>query len=300
MQARLEPAFLDGFSAGRRFTLWIHPPTGAAVRGAILCVQPFGEEANLARRVLVAQAVRLAARGWTTLIVDLFGTGDSDGATGDVSLASWRADLLLASRLARERAPGAFVLWGIRFGALLAAELAVALDQLASGIVFWQPPANGAQLIDPLVKLSKLGAIARARNSDTGSASADPRSAEASGEPGAAAGAAARADLVDLAGYRLARGLLDDLRTLETQPPSLGEPCRPYPVLMLGVQRVVPAGAVAPKPLSELAGRWLAEGYLASLRVVQGEPFWSSLEPSTPSAAFAETEAFLETIAGDA
>ena len=59
MRARLEPAFLEGFHGGRRFALWVRPPETRRDVGAILCLQPFGEEANLSRRVLVAQALGL-------------------------------------------------------------------------------------------------------------------------------------------------------------------------------------------------------------------------------------------------
>lgn len=316
MRARLEPAFLDGFPGGRRFALWIVPPSGVARRGAILCVQPFGDEANLARRVLVAQAARFAELGWTTLIIDPFGTGDSDGRTDEARFAIWCADLLRASRIARERADGPFVLWGTRIGALLAAELGIALDQIASGYVFWQPPANGAAVLDPLLKLASVGAIVRGAASTSGAAPMHS-AASTSGATTAAARATARAHaaagidarvaqpaagdderFIDLAGYRLRADLIDDLRTTVMQPPVLGEGGTPCPVLMLGIQRVVAAGAVAPKALSELAGRWLTAGYLTRLRVVQGEPFWNSLEPSMPFAAFAETESFLETIDG--
>ena len=110
----------------------------------------------------------------------------------------------------------------------------------------------------------------------------------------------AQAELVDLAGYRLRRGLIDSLGALAMQPPVLGEHSAPCPVLMLGIQRINPPGSPAPKPLAQLAERWLAEGYLVSLRLVQGEPFWASLEPSTPLAAFEATESFLETIDGRA
>lgn len=322
MRARLEPAFLDGFQGGRRFALWIVPPSGIARRGAILCVQPFGDEANLARRVLVAQATRLADLGWTTLIMDPFGTGDSDGRTDEARLAIWCADLLRASRIARERADGPFVLWGTRIGALLAAELGIALDQIASGYVFWQPPTNGAAVLDPLLKLASVGAIVRGAAPTSRVASIDGAAsmhsaASTSSAATAAAHDSARADasagidpraaqpatgdderFIDLAGYRLRAELIDDLRTTVMQPPVLGEGGAPCPVLMLGIQRVVTAGAVAPQALSELAGRWLAAGYLTSLRVVQGEPFWNSLEPSIPTAAFAETEFFFETIDG--
>ena len=320
MQARLEPVFLDGFAGGRRFALWVSPPPGTAERGSLLCVQPFGEEANLSRRVLVAQAARLAALGWTTLFLDPYGTGDSDGATAEARLEVWQADLLRASQLARQRVAGPFVLWGVRLGTLLAAELAIALDQLASGLVFWQPAASGAQLMDPLLKLARLGASARAAagagpagagggGERAGAAGGDERAGAARGpeagrpdsrtaaqeNPGAAAAAC-----VDLAGYRLRRDLVDALGTLAMQPPALGEHSAPCPVLMLGIQRVYAPGNPAPKPLAQLAERWLAEGYLVSLRAVQGEPFWASLEPSTPLAAFEAMESFLETIDGRA
>jgi exosortase A-associated hydrolase 2 len=278
---RLQAQFLDGFDGGRRFALWALPAGGSTAAGSILCVQPFGDEATLSRRVIVAQALRLAERGWTTLILDLYGTGDSDGETRDATFEHWRADLLRASRVTRQRAAGPHVVWGVRMGALLAAELSVALDQLAQGYVFWQPPAGGKALIDPLLKLAKVGAVARA---------VEPATA------GAAAAPAPAADTVELGGYRLARSLVDELASLAMAPPPAaagGEPC---PALMLGVQRIAGATVPAPKALSDLAQRWLAAGSLASLRVVPGEPFWSSMEPSTPTAAFEATEAFLETI----
>lgn len=327
MPARLEPVFLDGFQAGRRFALWVSPPAGCPDRGSLLCVQPFGEEANLSRRVLVAQAVRLANAGWTTLILDTYGTGDSDGATQDATLEIWQADLLRASRLARERVAGPFVLWGTRLGTLLAAELAIALDQLASGLVFWQPVARGAQLMDPLLKLARLGAAARGAAAGGGAAgdatSPGGGASTGSGATGAslrgfvpaaspglpsagpssstgASPAATPQGIIDLAGYRLRRDLVDGLGNLAMQPPVLGEHSAPCPVLMLGIQRVHATGSPAPKPLGEVAERWLDEGYLASLRVVQGEPFWASLEPSTPLAAFEAMEAFLEMVDGRA
>lgn len=297
MRASLEPAFLEGFDAGRRFALWVPPPAGRPVRGAVLCVQPFGDEANLARRVLVAQARRLGFAGWCTLIVDPFGTGDSDGETAQATLGQWRADLLRAAHLARERAPGPFVVWGTRMGALLASELAIALDQLANAFVFWQPAASGAALLDPLLKLSKVGAIARKTEAGPGHPERlDPPTRHA---PDGRDAAPADPTL-DLAGYRLRADLVEDLRDTTMQPPEVGDGGTPTSVLMLGIQRVVPAAGAAPKVLSELAGQWLAAGHLASLRLVQGDPFWASLEPSMPLAAFAETEAFLEGVTGDA
>ncbi len=266
MRARLEPVFLDGFQQGRRFALWILPPTGMTARGSLLCVQPFAEEANRSRRVLVAQACRLALSGWTTLLLDPYGTGDSDGASADATLALWRSDLLRASHLVRERSAGPFVLWGVRAGALLATELSLAMDQLVAGILLWQPPVTGAEIVDPLLERS------------------DAESAE-KGETH-----------LNLAGHCLRRDLVDELRGLTMQPAMQGEHSAPCPVLVLGIRRIHESGAPSPKPLALITEHWLEAGFLAGLRVVQAEPFWFSLKPSTPLAVFDATETFLESV----
>lgn len=312
---RIEPAFLDGFERGRRFGVWIEPPAGAPRLGAILCIQPFGDEATLARRVLAAQARRLALRGWTTLIFDLFGTGDADGDTDDATLEQWRSDLLRASLLARERAPGSFVVWGTRMGALLGAELAATLDQGASATVFWQPPATGAALIDPLLKLTDVGAVARVRvagkpmqHEDQITAAVPLEAVSGADQPPVPCPVGSPTQSTDqsptdsperilLAGYLLRRDLVDGLMALAMDPAMTGPRATPCPVLVLGIQRVLPASGTAPKALTDLAQHWREAGHSPTLRAVQGEPFWSSLEPSTPVAAFETTEAFLDEVA---
>lgn len=302
----IEPVFLEGFAHGARFALWVSPEAGSPSKGSILCIQPFGDEATLARRVLVAQACRLAGLGWTTLIVDPFGTGDSAGETGEATLDHWRADLLHAARIARERAPGAFVLWGTRMGALLACDLLPALDQLVSATMFWQPAPTGAGLLEPLLKLAKVGAVARSGEAEgsveVAAGVASGGGAGAAADVGAAADGSATSDAppafepaasVNLGGYLLRHDLVDGLSALAMRPAPVAPRAAPRPVLMLGVQRVLRANAVAPLWLAGLAQEWLDAGYLGNLRTVQGEPFWASLEPSTPVAAFEATEAFL-------
>ncbi|HLS54876.1 MAG TPA: CocE/NonD family hydrolase [Zeimonas sp.] len=141
--ARIEPTRLEGFDGGPRFAVW-WLPAGREPLGSVLCVQPIGAERAAARHALAAQAWRLARRGWAVLLLDLFGTGDSPGEPQEASLEGWRGDLLRAAMLARQRHTGPNVLWGVRAGALLAADIAVALDQLVDAYVFWQAPADGS------------------------------------------------------------------------------------------------------------------------------------------------------------
>lgn len=145
--AHVEPTQLEGFQDGLRFGVW-SLPTRRPPRGAVLCVQPIGAERTAARHALSTQAWRLAERGWAVLLVDLFGTGDSPGEPGQATLEGWRSDLLRAAMIARQRHSGPNVLWGVRDGALLASDIAVALDQLVDAYVFWQAPESGRGISD--------------------------------------------------------------------------------------------------------------------------------------------------------
>lgn len=147
--ARFEPARLDGFVGGFRFGVW-WLPADRDPRGSILCVQPIGEEHALARHAIAAQAWRMAALGWAVLLLDLYGCGDSPGEAAQATLEGWRNDLLRAAMISRQRSPGPHVLWGIRAGALLAVDIAVALDQLIDAQLFWQPCESGAGLAQAL------------------------------------------------------------------------------------------------------------------------------------------------------
>lgn len=138
---RIEATLCEGFDAGHRMGIWWLP--AGEPRGAVLCVQPLGAERSTARHAIASQAWRLAARGWAVLLIDLFGLGDSPGEPAEATLDGWRSDLLRAAMLARRRHSGSNVLWGVRSGALLVADVAMALDQLIDLYVFWQAPASG-------------------------------------------------------------------------------------------------------------------------------------------------------------
>jgi len=155
--ARFEPVRLEGFEDGTRFGVW-WMPAEREPRGTVLCVQPLGSEQACARRVIAAQGWRLAARGWAVLVPDLYGCGDSAGEPDDVTLDAWRSDLLRCAMLVRQRAQGPNVLWGVRAGALLGVDVAVALDQLLDAHLYWQAPDNGRSAADSLAASSRLSA----------------------------------------------------------------------------------------------------------------------------------------------
>lgn len=155
--ARFEPVRLDGFESGPRFGVWWLPAEGEP-RGTILCVQPLGDERPCARRVIAAQAWRMASRGWAVLVPDLYGCGDSPGEPAEATLDAWRNDLFRCTMLVRQRAQGPNVLWSVRAGALLGVDISVALDQLLDAHLFWQAPESGRSAAEVLATSSRLSA----------------------------------------------------------------------------------------------------------------------------------------------
>ena len=126
----------------------IEPPASVPFRGAVVCVQPIGEEANLSRRVIVAMGARLAAAGWLVSIPDLFGCGDSDGESDSPDLATWQTDLTaFADRVdAMSPTPRGLAVWGVRHGCHLAVDLVVRRRTAGDALVLWQPGRPTARI----------------------------------------------------------------------------------------------------------------------------------------------------------
>lgn len=278
---QMHSEYRSGFPGGDRFVLRVVPPASIAACGVILCIQPFLDEATLARRVLAEQARRLALAGWVTWIPDLLGTGDSPGDTPHANLETWRHELAQWAALARKAVHnGPLVLWGTRMGATLAAQLSGDTG-VSHHLLLWQAPPDGRSLVDPLRKLSRLRSTAPA-SVDERPPSATPDSTPVD------AGA-----LEFLAGYRLDPQLLQGLESLASTPQGATSAQGEQHALLLHTQRVVRDGQSPPAPLMQLADRWAQAGWQVQTAVVAGEPYWSSMEPTTPLAGFERTEAWL-------
>src|SRR5438477_12928924 len=113
------PLYLEG---GRRrlFGIYHAPQKGYPRPHSFIYVPPFAEEMNLARRMAALQARALAAAGTGVLLLDLFGTGDSDGDFCDASWELWMEDILVAADWLEGQGPTQIGLWGLRMGGLLA------------------------------------------------------------------------------------------------------------------------------------------------------------------------------------
>jgi exosortase A-associated hydrolase 2 len=154
-----QPFFLEG-GLGPLFCLLFAPAPNMLPRGTILYLPPFAEEANRSRRMAVLQAGRLAARGWAVLLLDPFGTGDSAGEFREARWDQWLADAGRAANwLAACWPDRPITLWGLRLGALLAADLAARETNRFSRLLFWQPLLRGDRFITQFLRLRTAAAM---------------------------------------------------------------------------------------------------------------------------------------------
>jgi exosortase A-associated hydrolase 2 len=149
------PTYLQG-SAGRLFVSYTAPQGPA--KAAVLCVPPFGEEMNRTRSLMAAQAREFARLGYACLILDLYGTGDSEGDLPDASWETWCDDVETAARWLEQETGCPVMLWGIRLGALLAAEVANSQPGRFDRLLFWQPVASGKSYVTQILRL-RVGAL---------------------------------------------------------------------------------------------------------------------------------------------
>ena len=253
----LPQAFFLPSDDGQRFCLY-HPAQGATPRGRLLYLHPFAEELNSTRRMVARQARALAQAGYGVLQMDLSGCGDSSGDFADASWAGWLSDARLAHRWLLEHGSGPLWLWGMRAGALLAAQLAHELHgaQDPCHLLLWQPVANGQQMLQQFLRLHAASQWLGAGKSG----GVPPGQVLAQGLP------------VHIAGYSLNPTLAQGLSDARLSPPAPTQAAR---LVWLEVSAATPA---QPSPATAKAlAAWSAAGWQVLAQAVNGPAFWQTV-----------------------
>lgn len=264
----MEPFFLAG-DAGALFAVYHPPAPGMASRGGVLCVPPFAEELNKSRWMFALQARRLAAAGFAVLIPDLYGTGDSAGDFGEARWAIWRNDVMRCAAWLRQRGHESLMLWGVRLGALLAAELAA--ETAATRLLFWQPVTSGPRFLQQFLRLRLTADRLKGGNETLGQLQA----------------ALAAGHSLEIAGYELHPQLAAALERVELTPPPPG-----VSVDWLELTRAA-HGSLAP-PSQRIVDAWREAGVAVHARSVAGESFWATQEIAEAPALLDATLAALQ------
>lgn len=254
----LPQAFFLPTGTGERFCLF-HPPQGPVPRGRVLYLHPFAEELNTTRRVVAQQARALARAGFAVLQIDLLGCGDSSGDFADASWNAWLRDAEQAHAWLGAHASGPLWLWGLRSGALLAAQLLPLLHEPGQApvhLLLWQPVAQGQQMLQQFLRL-------RAASQWLGAGSAGQASP---------AHLLAQGQTVDIAGYPLGPALAQGLGGARLQVPVAVPPGR-LVWLEVSPQPAPALGAFADKALAA----WRSAGWQVQAQAVAGAAFWQTV-----------------------
>lgn len=150
MAVRPELFFLEG-RQGRVFASYF--PAAQSLRGGLLYLPPFAEEMNRCRATVAEQARRFSALGFASLLLDPYGTGDSEGDFSETSWTGWIDDARLAAAWMEERLGQPIALWGARSGALLAADLAHQDAGRFRRLLLWQPVIDGKLFLTQTLRL---------------------------------------------------------------------------------------------------------------------------------------------------
>lgn len=251
---QIEPFFLA--QDGRRlFALHLYPDN--PLRGALLYLHPFAEEMHKSRRMAALQARRFAAMGYAVLQVDLTGCGDSEKDFSEADWVHWQADAEAALAWLRQRWGGAVWLWGLRIGALLAADVSRRLELAPAGLLLWQPVLDGAQFLTQFLRIRLGSDLLASGRAQTGVAALRAR--------------LLAGEVVEVGGYGLAPAMaagLDGLRLERLMPPCpvhwlecVADPARP---VSPAVQRVVRT--------------WQGQGNVLTITGVACASFWLTQE----------------------
>lgn len=160
---RFEPFFIDS-AAGRIFALLRAP---AEADQCVLFVPPFGEEMNKCRRQFTETTADLVARGYAVLLIDLYGTGDSEGEFSDASWSAWKKNVAAAVAWAEANDLAIASLVATRLGCALAAEALSDAGKQVRKSVFWQPVASGARFMTQFLRLRVAASMMEDDNQDT-------------------------------------------------------------------------------------------------------------------------------------
>ena len=249
-------------AGGERLYLHHTPPAGVATRGTVLYVHPWAEEMNKCRRMAALASRAMAREGWAVLQLDLSGCGDSSGDFGEATWQAWVDDVVEGAEwLALQHPNTPRWLWGVRAGALLAAE---ALPRLSSPchLLLWQPATQGQTVLQQFLRIKAAAELADGGGKGV---MATLRAEVAAARP------------LNVAGYTLGAGLYQPLQTSTLAPPTAATQAADPPQLSwleVSAQTADQPGQAAQAGLAA----WAGAGWSCNWRSVQGPAFWQTVE----------------------
>ena len=224
----------------------------------VIFVPPFAEEMNKCRRQVTETARLLAAHGYSTLVIDLYGTGESSGDFCDATWGRWQENIASAFRWASSNNLVVNALVATRIGCTLAADTLAATGLSVGRSIFLQPIEDGSAFLDQFLRLGAASSILQGKNNEnTNSLKQRLQNGET----------------IEIGGYPLSSALAEDINRLKLSDSlcaSLGK---------LWIFEVGRAAGVALSPDRKcIESAALQKGISTSSDRILGQPYWSSTE----------------------
>ncbi len=154
---KIKPSFIS-CGPGKLFTVY-YSSTTKNVSRCILHIPAFAEEMNKSRRMVAMQARAFAEQGYSVLVFDLWGTGDSQGDFSEATWDVWLNNIDITVKCLQDKGYDSISLWGLRSGALLAMDYLHQYRTNIDKLICWQPVLNGEQFIMQFLRLRIVAAM---------------------------------------------------------------------------------------------------------------------------------------------
>jgi len=157
LKHKVTPFFITG-EQGSLFAMHFSPILGSTSK-CIIYIPAFAEEMNKSRHMLAMQARAFVDRGYSVLIIDLWGTGDSQGEFSEATWGIWLNDIDAAVKWAQSKGHTSISFLGLRVGALLGMDYLHQYGPHIDRLICWQPVLNGEQFVMQFLRLRVAAAM---------------------------------------------------------------------------------------------------------------------------------------------
>jgi exosortase A-associated hydrolase 2 len=252
---KVRPVFIGPRSD--RFCVFYEPETRC--RGTVLFVLPFAEEMNKSRRMASLMARTLGQAGYASLIIDLYGCGDSHGHLREATWAQWKEDLTCAAGWLFEAVSAPLSLLGLRLGGLLAMDFAKTHPFPVKRVVLWQPAISGKNYIAQFMRLKVAGEMLSGNKASSGVAGLRR---ELSDEGS-----------IEIAGYTLSSALATGIEAVDMPGTAFETTCEWFEI---GQNQNVPLSPATLHAIESLKKR--NDKMTVRTHQVEGPAFWQTQE----------------------
>jgi exosortase A-associated hydrolase 2 len=224
-------------------------------RGNVLVVPAMNEEMNRCRSMVTIQAQALARLGIGTMVVDLYGTGESEGEYGDARWDAWLEDVNRAIDWLDGKPGNCIALLGIRLGFLLAVSV-LRNQQENRALIAWQPVVDGKTYFTQFMRMKIAANMDRADIPKEGTG--EMRAQLAAGYS------------VEIAGYDIHPELamaLEHLKLAELIPPESSR--------VAWFEKISGLESALPTVSEKLIDAWRLVGKTVELVAFEGPAFWA-------------------------